>query len=46
VVYFLENAQRSQCDVLEIADGRGDYIQRARHNDELAVFTSGKFLQT
>ena len=30
-VAFLQYAQRVQGDVLEVADGRGDQIKRARH---------------
>ena len=30
-VHLAENSQRSQCDVLEVADGRCDHEQRAGH---------------
>ena len=30
-VAFLQDAQCAQGDVLEVADGRGDQIKRARH---------------
>ena len=33
-VRFAQDPQRPECDVLEVADGRGDHGQQTRHRTE------------